>query len=79
MRPLRPPRSVLTLHNAHRSYRRTPRSAGISFSQLSVALGAVLLALAVLASCSNSFLRNATEAGYETLTEAPTVTPTASR
>lgn len=43
------------------------------------ALAAVGLALATVSGCSNSILRNAAEAGYETLTDAPEQTPTPAR
>lgn len=43
------------------------------------ALAAVGLALATVFGCSNSILRNAAEAGYETLTDAPEQTPTPAR
>ncbi len=51
--------------------RTTPRSR--------LALAALGLVLATLPGCSNSILRNAAEAGYETLTDAPEQTPTPAR
>ena len=48
-------------------------------ARLRMALIATVLVLVTLSGCSNSILRNAAEAGYETLTDAPDATPTPAR
>ncbi len=57
--------------------RRVPSLLATATLVATVAL--TVLALSTLAGCSNSILGNAAAAGYETLTDAPAATPTATR
>ena len=68
----------MTEHQTPHSHRSDPvdRPGATRFR---CALTAAALVLTVLSGCSNSILRNAAEAGYETVTDAPLPTPTAAR